>query len=262
MKILKGFGYLTLALVLLVASYLFIFSGSFHTPQNAVPRVAFSGVNGPIIVFGGTRATGLEIVRQLREQGADVTVAVRSTSNTTVLDALGVKTVVADALNADQVNAAMRSANYVAAISTLGTTRGEQDSRPDFIGNRNVIDAAKSAGLQRLVLITVVGTGDSAATAPLPARTALKEVIALKGQAEEHLRASGLSYTIIRPGGLGDVAATGKAFLADDPQAFSYIARADLAALAVESITNPAAFNKTLAAYDPTRKTLWRMLAD
>ena len=81
-------------------------------------------------------------------------------------------------------------------------------------------------------------------------------------EAEDHLRASGLSYTIIRPGGLGDVAATGKAFLADDPQAFSYIARADLAALAVESITNPAAFNKTLAAYDPTRKTLWRMLAD
>jgi uncharacterized protein YbjT (DUF2867 family) len=84
----------------------------------------------------------------------------------------------------------------------------------------------------------------------------------LKGQAEDHLRASGLDYTIVRPGGLGDVKATGTAVLADDPQAFSYLSRADLADLTVQALGDPTAIGKTYNAYDPSRRTMWRMFAD
>jgi len=262
MIVLKVIGYLILALVLLVLSYLFVFSGSFHTPVKVIPNAAYRSYGGPIIVFGGTRATGLDIVTLLSERGEDVTVAVRKTSNTDALRALGVKTVIADALRADEVNAAMASSDYRVVISTLGTSRGEQNARPDYIGNRNVIDAAKAAGAERFVFITVIGAGDSRMTAPLPARNALKEIIELKTQAEDHLRASGLNHTIIRPGGLGDVKATGQAFLAEDPEAFSYIARADLAQITVNAIGNPATYNKTLAAYDPERKTMYKLFVD
>jgi len=256
---LKFIGGLLLVLVLTLAAYVFVFSGSSHEPINVRAASGYTSPGGPILVFGGTRGTGLEIVRQLRERGETVTVAVRRTSNTTELQKLGVETVIADALEAETVQAAMSSQTFAAVVSTLGTTRGEQDKRPDFIGNRNVMDAAKAAGVQRFVFITVIGTGNSADAAPRPSRNFLKEVIALKSQAEDHLRASGLDYTIIRPGGLGDVPATGTAVLVDDPAAFSYIGRIDLANLAVQALGDPATIGKTYTAYDPSRKTMARM---
>ncbi len=256
---LKFIGGLLLALVLTLAAYVFVFSGSSHEPINVRAASGYTSPGGPILVFGGTRGTGLEIVRQLRERGETVTVAVRRTSNTVELQKLGVDTVIADALDVETVQAAMSSQTFAAVVSTLGTARGEQDKRPDYIGNRNVMDAAKAAGVLRFVFITVIGTGNSADAAPRPSRNFLKEVIALKSQAEDHLRASGLDYTIIRPGGLGDVPATGTAVLVDDPAAFSYIGRIDLANLAVQALGDPTTIGKTYTAYDPSRKTMARM---
>jgi uncharacterized protein YbjT (DUF2867 family) len=256
---LKFIGGLLLALVLTLAAYVFVFSGSSHEPINVRAASGYTSPGGPILVFGGTRGTGLEIVRQLRERGETVTVAVRRTSNTVELQKLGVDTVIADALDVETVQAAMSSQTFAAVVSTLGTARGEQDKRPDYIGNRNVMDAAKAAGVPRFVFITVIGTGNSADAAPRPSRNFLKEVIVLKSQAEDHLRASGLDYTIIRPGGLGDVPATGTAVLVDDPAAFSYIGRIDLANLAVQALGDPTTIGKTYTAYDPSRKTMARM---
>ncbi len=262
MRLLLWFGYLVAALLLLVASYVFVFSGSFHTPVNVLEPAPYRSPGGPILVFGGTRATGLEIVRELRARGEDVVVAVRPTSNTAELRSLGVRTAIANALNADEVNAAFTSGPFAAVISTLGTTRGDQANRPDYVGNRNVFDAAKAAGVRRVVFISSIGAGDSRDTAPLPARRALAEVLELKTRAEDHLKTLGLDYTVIRPGGLSDRGATGRAYLAEDPKAFSYISRKDLAQLAVAALGDPATIGRTYAAYDPERRTLWKMFND
>lgn len=256
---LKLIGGVVFALVLFVLAYFFWLSGSSHEAVNIRAASAYTPPGGPVLVFGGTRGTGLEIVRQLRARGESVTVAVRGTSNTTELQTLGVNTVVADALDAAQVNAALASGTYAAVISTLGTTRGEKHKRPDYLGNRNVIDATKAAGVKRFVFVTVIGAGDSAEAAPGFSRRFLAEVIALKTQAEDHLRASGLDYTIIRPGGLGDVPTTGTAVLVEDPKAFSFIGREDLAGLVVQALGDPATIGKTYAAYDPSRKTMSKM---
>lgn len=257
--VLKAIGGLILALVLFILTYFFWLSGSSHEPTNIRAASEYVSPGGPVLVFGGTRGTGLEIVRKLRERGEAVTVAVRSTSNTTELEKLGVDTVVADALDAEQVEAAIGSKSFSAVISTLGTTRGEQHKRPDYIGNRNVIDAARGAGVKRFVFITVIGAGDSSDAAPGFSKRFLAEVIALKTQAEDHLRASGLDYTIIRPGGLGDVPTSGTAVLAEDPAAFSFIGRADLADLAVQALGDASTIGKTYSAYDPSRKTMSTM---
>jgi uncharacterized protein YbjT (DUF2867 family) len=256
---LKAIGGLILALVLFVLAYFFWLSGSSHDPVNVRAASSYVSPGGPVLVFGGTRGTGLEIVRKLRERGEAVTVAVRSTSNTAELEKLGVSTVIADALDAEQVTNAVTSGGYAAVVSTLGTTRGEQHKRPDYIGNRNVIDATQTAGVKRFVFITVIGAGDSSDAAPGFSKRFLAEVISLKTRAEDHLRASGLDYTIIRPGGLGDVPATGTAVLVEDPKAFSFIGREDLADLAVQALGDPSTVGKTYAAYDPSRKTMSKM---
>lgn len=260
--VLKTIGILVVLLAIAVASYLFYFSGSSHLPESTHTTSTYVSPGGPILVFGGTRATGLAIVRKLRARGEEVTVVVRKTSKTDELRALGVKTVIADALEAGEVDAAFATEKFAAVVSTLGTSRGESAKRPDWEGNRNVIDAAKAAGVKRFVFITVIGAGDSNGTAPWPSNKFLADVTALKTRAEDHLRASGLDYTIIRPGGLGDVKETGTAVLSEDVRAFSYIGREDLATLAVAALGDAGTVNKVYSAYDPSRKVIWKMFND
>ncbi|MDC0186487.1 NAD(P)H-binding protein, partial [Gammaproteobacteria bacterium] len=132
----------------------------------------------------------------------------------------------------------------------------------DFIGNRNIIDSAKATGAKRFIFITVIGTGQSHDALPPLARRGHKDVIALKEKAEDHLRASGLAYTIIRPGGFSNGQTSGNAKLTEDHLAFSFIARIDVANLAIEALGNNETIDKTFNAYDKDMLYLHRMFMD
>jgi uncharacterized protein YbjT (DUF2867 family) len=282
-RIVKGIGYLVAAVVAMVAGYIILMSGMFHTPGSYAEVAQYRPAGGAVLVVGGASGTGLEIVRQMRELGQDVVVTVRGSSNTEALEALGVRTVTMDALDRVQVFSAISGGSYSAIISTVGTssrdlpqrqnalqsliygqTKMDPNKRPDFIGNKNVTDAAVAAGIERFLLITVIGAGDSAKAVPLPARRGHDDVTPLKTQAEDYLRESGLAYTIIRPGGLGprNLDQTGTARLTEDPRAFSYLARSDLAQLTIAALNDQETVGKTYTAYDPSRLHLWNLFID
>ena len=88
--VLKTVGYAVLTLAALLAAYVFWLSGSSHEPVNVRAASTYASPGGPILVFGGNRATGLEIVKRLKARGEQVTVAVRPTSDTAALRGLGV----------------------------------------------------------------------------------------------------------------------------------------------------------------------------
>lgn len=269
--------------LVVLATYVVMMSGMFHTPASFYDFRAYQTPEGPVLVVGATQGTGLEVVRELRARGQAVVVTVRPTSNTAALDELGVEKVVMDAMDEPQVRAAIVPGRYSAIISTMGTAardlperrsplmsifKGQVEmdpnKRPDFIGNRHLIDAARDAGIRRFVFVTVIGAGDSAEAVPLPARASHDAVTPLKTQAEDYLRASGLDYTIIRPGGLGPrvLAATGKARLTEDVGSFSYMSRIDLARLVVGALGDPATIGRTYTAWDPERLHLWNLFID
>lgn len=230
-----------------------------RAPAPIAPLAQHGNLGGPVLIVGGTRGTGFDIVTLMRERGDAVTVLARPTSNTEAVEKLGAKVVRGDALNAAEVNAALASDKYVAVITTLGTT-GKDRPRPDFDGNKNVFDAAKAAGVRRVLLVTTVGSGDSKGVEPWIAGRFLKEIIVLKTQAEDYLKASGLDYTIIRPGGLlKSSLPPGDSFLTEDVQAFSWIGRGSLAVLLVRALDDPQAVNKVYHAYDPDRTRFWQM---
>lgn len=211
---------------------------------------------GAVLVIGGTRATGLEVVKFLRARGDDVVVLVRPSSDATPVEALGARVVRGDAMEPADLAAALAAGPYRAVISTLGA-RSVDGPRPDFIGNRNAVDAARNAGVKRFVLVTVIGAGDSLDAAPWIARRLLKDVIVEKTKAEDFLKTSGLDYTIIRPGGLLDKEAQGRAYLTEDTRAMSWIRREDLARLTVQALDDPRAIGKVYHAHDPDRTRFW-----
>jgi len=208
-----------------------------------------------VLLFGGTRNTGLEVAKLLVARGDRVTAFVRPSSDRSGLEPLGVEFAVGDALDSDSVRAAFEAGEYTAAITTVSCFRC--DPPPDYLGNANIFDAAAEAGVARMLLVTTIGAGDSYEAAPWPARIFLRDMLPLKTQAEEHLVASGLDYTIIRPGALRSDPSTGNGYLSEDREAFGIINRSDLAGLIVEALDNPSTQGKTFAAMDSGLNYPW-----
>lgn len=227
----------------------------------ALAAPATTATAGPVLVIGGNRDTGLELVRRLRDRGEAVSVVVRPGSDASAAAALGARILRGDALVPDDLRAALASDRYRAVVSTLGRSLAP-GPRADDAGNRHAVDAARAAGVRRFVLVTVIGAGDSRDAAYFLARRALGQVMADKTVAEDHLRASGLDYTIVRPGGLLNGPDSGRAYLTPDVGAFSWIRRADLARLVVQALDDPRAVGHTYHAFDPGITRFWNVPVD
>jgi uncharacterized protein YbjT (DUF2867 family) len=257
-KILKFIGGVFLLLVLMIA-------GLLSTMRAHIPDDRFSlqpVAAGPAVfaddgylIFGATRNTGLLVASILRERGDKVTAFVRPTSDRSELQALDVEFAEGDAMEPDSVKAAFQGRNFRAVLSTIGCLRC--DPPIDFLANKHVVDAAVEAGVTRLVLVTTIGAGDSEDAPPWLSTKILARTLPLKTQAEDHLRASGLEYTIIRPGGLRSASGTGNGILTEDIGAFGFIFREDLAELLVACLDDPRTIGKTFAAIDAHRAWPW-----
>ncbi|MEE4185045.1 MAG: NAD(P)H-binding protein [Gammaproteobacteria bacterium] len=276
------------ALVVLLVVFVFV------TLRPTMPETQFQ-LRAPervgdkhVLLFGATGKLGLELAADLTARGDRVTAFVRNVSiapeyvdavqanlnaDDAVLEtldpavvkiisklrvrdslgAMGILFVSGDAVNKADVEAAFAAGEYDAVITTIGNIRA--DPPPDYIGNANIFDAAKAAGVQRVILVSTIGAGDSLKAAPFISRLGLSAVIPLKTQAEDHLRASGLDYTIVRPGGLPFAPPTGNGILSEDPKTMGFIVRGDLARLIVGVLDDDRTIGKTLAAMDPTIKS-------
>jgi len=220
---------------------------SAETPQPA-PPVARESLEG-VLIIGGTRGVGLELVRELNARDEKVVVLVRPTSKTADLEIEEVPLIVGDAMDRPSIDAAVASDDFSIVVTTINgrTTSGE---RVDAQGNVNIIDAAKAAGIERVVLISTIGAGDSREAVPDELLNALAAAIEAKNVAEDHLRDSGLGYTIIRPGGLVNKPANGKGVLLEDSTVNGVIGRTELAKIVTETFYSDAAVNKTYAAIE------------
>lgn len=218
--------------------------------EEVLPRA------GGVLVFGGTRGAGLETVKELVKRGEKVTVMARASSDTAALKALGVNIVPGDALKTDDLVKAFSAAPYRVVVSTLGGT--EHDLTVDVEGNRHVVDAAKSAKIPRMILLSAIGAGDSALARPWYLRPFKADFIAAKTTAEDYLKKSGVTYTIVRAGRLLDKPPEekpeGPPVLNEDHKVFSALTRIDAGRLLADCVKNEAGTsNKVLTAFDPAR---------
>lgn len=203
-----------------------------------------------IFLAGASRGVGREIAKYLTAQQLKVKALLRTADTAAELEAIGIQVVLGDALNIGDVERAILANEPIyAVISTIGGLP-QHGERPDYLGNKNLIDAAVKAGVQKFILVTSIGTGNSVVAMPPQALEALRPVLVEKEKAEQHLIASGLTYTIIRPGGLKSEPATGNGVLTEDPRIVGSIHRADVAQLVVRSLISDNANNKVLSAVD------------
>lgn len=204
----------------------------------------------PVLIFGASRGVGFALAALLRERGAPVRAMLRSDAGRGELEALGVRVARGDALDRADVAAAFAGLPAPAwVVSTLGG-KAADGRRADDEGNITVIDAAVAARAQRLVLVTSMGCGEMAPYRSAAARAAFGDAVDAKTRAEDHLRRTGLAYTILRPGGLRSEPATGRGVLSADPEMHGYIHRADVALLVERVMRDPTTVGRAFAAVD------------
>ncbi|WP_375472168.1 SDR family oxidoreductase [uncultured Nostoc sp.] len=203
-----------------------------------------------IFLAGASRGVGREIAQYLTAQQLKVKALLRTAAVASELETMGIEVVQGDALNVGDIERAMvTDAPIHAVISTIGGLPSDVE-RPDYPGNRNLIDAAIKAGVQKFILVSSIGAGNSVVAASPQVLEVLGKVLAEKDKAEQHLIASGLTYTIIRPGGLKSEPATGNGVLTEDPQIIGSINRVDVAQLVGRCLNSDRANNKILSAVD------------
>jgi NADH dehydrogenase len=142
-----------------------------------------------ILVAGGTGTLGREIVRRLQARDLDVRVLTRDPATADDLARSGVDIVTGDVRDAAAVGRAVTGAHTViSAVHGFTGSFGAGPKAVDREGNRLLIEAARAAGCERFVLLSILG---AAPDHPM-------ELGRMKYAAEEVLRTSGLRWTIVR----------------------------------------------------------------
>jgi nucleoside-diphosphate-sugar epimerase len=205
-----------------------------------------------ILIAGASRGVGREITKILTANGKSVVALLRTANTQSELTALGARVVMGDALKAEDVRAAIAIDPQIGTIvSTIGGVP-QDGQRADYLGNKHLIDAAKAAGISRFILISSLGAGATKDAIPPQAYQTLAAVLAEKERAENHLFESGLTYTIVRPGGLKSAPATGNGVLTTATNVAGSIHREDVAILVCSCLNSHKSHNQTLSAFDRT----------
>jgi uncharacterized protein YbjT (DUF2867 family) len=190
-----------------------------------------------LLIVGASQGIGLETVRCALAEGHEVRAFARGAASIAI-DHPKLEKVAGDALDAAAISQAL--AGVDAVIETLGAPRDAgtllRGTKLFSSATRTLVDAMRARGVRRLVAVTGLGAGDSRGRLGFLYDTImfpllLKRVYDDKDVQEQMIRASGLDWTIVRPGLLQDGAATGKAHALTDPKDWHAgpVRRADVA---------------------------------
>jgi uncharacterized protein YbjT (DUF2867 family) len=144
-----------------------------------------------ILVTGGTGFVGPKIVHKLRTDGRDVRCLVRDRSRGREVASWGAELVEGDVTDRASLDAALPGCDVVVHLVAIIVGRREDFERVMEDGTRNVVEAAKAAGVRRFILMSALGTSDETRD--------LVPYYHAKWEMERAVRDSGLEHVIFRP---------------------------------------------------------------
>jgi uncharacterized protein YbjT (DUF2867 family) len=218
-----------------------------------------------ILVVGATGRLGGAITQTLLAQGKSVRILVRRNSpsvelakqglatSAEVLIAAGAQPAYGDLKERASLDPACQGIDIL--ITTANSASRGGDDNPQTVdrdGNRNLIDAAKAAGVKQFIFVSTLGASPDS---PVP-------FLAAKGQTDAYLAASGMAYTILAPTSymevwpamvVGTPVAIGRpvTLVGEARGRQSFVSAADVAVYTVACMENPDAINQYLAISGP-----------
>ena len=141
-----------------------------------------------VVVTGGTGFVGPHVVRALAASGHDLKLLVRDATRSRELPG---QPVVGEMTNAVSLHTAVEGADAVVHLVAIRQGRDEEFKRIMEQGTRDLVEAAKQAGLKRFILMSALGTSEETKD--------LVPYYHAKWEMEQAVKASGLEHVIFRP---------------------------------------------------------------
>jgi uncharacterized protein YbjT (DUF2867 family) len=206
-----------------------------------------------ILVAGATGMLGGAIAGRLRDEGKAVRALVRPATDSRSLGVKGVEIAPGDLKDRASLDRACQGVTVV--ITTANSAAREGDDNPETVeerGNRNLVDAARAAGVSHFVFTSALG---SDLNSPVP-------FIRGKAIAEQYLKESGLTYTVLMPNLLMEVwfpnivsgpvlAGRPVTLVGEGRRRHSMISYEDVAGFATSAAGNERAYNRVLVLGGP-----------
>jgi nucleoside-diphosphate-sugar epimerase len=215
-----------------------------------------------VAIAGGHGQIARRLARLLVARGDRVRGLIRNPDHADDLRSDGSEAVLCDleAAASAQVAEAIGGADAVVFAAGAGPGSGaERKFTLDRDGAVKLLEAARSAGVRRYVIVSSIG-----AESPPPADS--DDVFAVylraKAEADQAVAASDLDWTIVRPGSLTDKPGSGRVTLSADPVR-DRVARDDVAAVLAAVLAEPRSAGLTLyvvAGDDPVDAALEALL--
>lgn len=143
-----------------------------------------------ILVTGGTGFVGSHLIKRMRQEGIPVRAIVRDPDKSRALNDLGVDVVKGDVLDTDSLEkATIGVERIVHLVGIIQEAASATFQGVHVDGTRNLLEAARKSGVRHFFYQSALGTRPNAKS----------EYHKTKWAAEELVRASGISFTILRP---------------------------------------------------------------
>ncbi|PSO54951.1 MAG: epimerase [Cyanobacteria bacterium QS_7_48_42] len=195
------------------------------------------------LVAGSTGSTGQRIVKELVQRDIPVRALVRNLEKGKEVLPQEAELVVGDVLKPESLTEALSDCTVL--LCAIGASPSLDPTGPyqvDYQGTKNLVDAAKAKGIEHFVIVSSLCV--SQFFHPL---NLFWLVLYWKQQAEKYISESGLTYTIVRPGGLRNEDTPDPIVMSPPDTMFDgSIPREKVAQVCVESLFQSAAANKTV----------------
>lgn len=203
-----------------------------------------------VLVAGASGRTGREVLDVLLDADIDVRALTSSPEKVETLQLQGAdEVVVGDLMTPADARRAVEGTDAV--VCTVGSSPDLGllvDAPVDGEGVMNLTNAATDEGVERFVLESAIGVGDSREGMPEVFYRLLNlfGIMDAKERSEQYLRESDVPSTIVRPGGLTDGPATGDVLVGEGGDTVSgTVSRADVARLLVAAPFTPESEDRT-----------------
>ncbi|MEV8267078.1 SDR family oxidoreductase [Microbacterium sp. NPDC076911] len=196
-----------------------------------------------VLLIGGHGKIALLLEPLLAGRGDHVTAVVRNPDHEAEVTATGATPLVADvqAFDTEQLTNLVSGNDAVVWAAGAGGGSEERTYAVDRDAAIRSIDAAVAAGVSRYVMVSYFGAG---ADHGVPRDNSFFAYAEAKAAADEHLRASGLDWTIVAPSTLTDDEPTGQ--IEVDADAPSKVSRGDVAAVIAAVLADDSTIGRTI----------------
>jgi uncharacterized protein YbjT (DUF2867 family) len=193
-----------------------------------------------VVIAGGHGKIALRLAALLAGRGDVVTSVVRNPDHREDVETAGATAVVADLETVSAAELANSLTGADAVVFAAGAGPGSGAARKDSVDRAAAVllaEAATAAGVRRYLLVSSMGVDAEPAAGTDEVWAAY---LRAKKAAEEAVRATGLDWTILRPGSLTDDPGTGRVLLAPPPVERGDVTRDDTAATLAALLDAPA----------------------